>query len=269
MYIGDLSAIMIDIESELKILENSVRDIITFVLSKHYGVNWIGNLKASPDRIDKWKERRSVEEKKLKGDALESRLIYYSDFYDLRNIIEKHWENGFKEVFHDKKIIALYLEECEKFRDPNAHRRELFDYQKHLIKGISGEIRMRIMKYRGKRENPDDFFPVIEAISESLGNNISNPVYAQMIVSKKVVKVGDIVEIMVYSTDPLGEELEFSINRIGQKNWSKENKAVITFEKSDIGKSCDINITIRSTRSYHAYRDFDDYVAIRYIVIPT
>lgn len=259
---------MIDIEAELKILENSVRDIITFVFTKKYGTNWISNLNFSPDRINKWKERQSNEEVRLKGNVLEPRLIYYSDFYDLKNIIEKHWEYDFKKVFQDKKAITVFLEEAEKLRDPNAHRRELFEYQKHLIKGISGEIKTRIMKYRGKKENPDNYFPVIEAVTDSVGNSLTNSIYAQTILSQKVLKVGDSVEIIAHSTDPMGGEIEYSIGRISNQNWSKDNKATIIFEKSDIGRCCDINIKIRSTREHHAYNNFDDYITLRYIVLP-
>lgn len=259
---------MIDIEEELKILENSVRNILAFVLSKSLGSNWLENLKISSDRIEKWKDRRKIEEKRLKDVALEARLIYYSDFYDLRSIINKHWDDGLKDVFLDKKTVILYLEEIEKFRDPNAHRRELFEYQKHLIKGISGEIRTRIMKFRGKKENPDDFFPVLEAVNDNIGNSIENPVYAHSIISKQIMKVGDEIELIGYSTDPLGEELEYSIARINNKNWSSSNKGKIKFEKSDIGRCCDIQIMVRSKRDYHAYTNFDDYVQFRYIVTP-
>src|ERR1700754_4494350 len=78
---------MIDIEEELKILENSVRDIIIFVLSQKHGNNWINKLKLTNEHIKKWHDRKAVEETRLKGKVLDSRLIYYSDFYDLRTII--------------------------------------------------------------------------------------------------------------------------------------------------------------------------------------
>lgn len=259
---------MIDAEAELKILENSVRDIITFVFSKKFGSNWIDSLKIPSERITKWIERQSVENVRLKGKTLEPRLIYYADFYDLKSIIEKHWEDSFKDVFQDKKSTIVLLEEAEKLRDPNAHRRELFEYQKHLICGISGEIRTRIMAYRGKKENPDDYFPIVEAVSDSLGNKLTNTVYAQIIESCIVVKVGDTVDILTYSTDPLGGEIEYNIGRIGNQNWSKDNRATIIFEKSDIGRCCDINIKIRSIREHHAYNNFDDYITLRYIVLP-
>ena len=237
-------------------------------MTKKFGNDWIKHVKISSNRISKWKERRTIEEKRLKGVALESRLIYYSDFYDLKSIIDKHWDDGLMVVFQDKKSVSLFLEEIEKFRDPNAHRRELFEYQKYLIKGISGEIRTRIMKYRGKKEDPNDYFPVIEAVNDSLGNCAENTRYAQIIQSKQLVKVGNTIEIIGYSTDPLGDVLEYSIARIGHTNWSKSNRGIISFMQSDIGKCCDIQIKVRSKRDYHAYGNFDDYVQFRYVVIP-
>lgn len=259
---------MIDADTELKILENSIRDIISFVLNKKFGTNWIDQLKISDERVKKWKEKQLIEEARLKGNILENRLIYYSDFYDLKSIIDKHWNDGLIEVFHDKKTVTLFLEEAEKLRDPNAHRRELFDYQKHLIKGVSGELRTRIMKYRGKKENPEDFFPMIESVTDNLGNRISSTGNPQLISSNQAVKSGDIIEIIAHSTDPLGDSIEFSIERNGKHNWTKENRAKIIFDNDDIGLTCDIYIYVRSLRDFHAYHDHDDRIIIRYIVLP-
>ncbi|KAB1064734.1 hypothetical protein [Salibacter halophilus] len=260
---------MVDVEEELKILENSVRDIITFVLKKSLGDNWVSNLKISESRIGKWKERQVIEEKRLRSTFLDNRLIYYSDFYDLKGIIIKHWDDGLDSVFRDKKLITALLSLIEKYRDAHAHRRELFDYQKYLIKGISGEIRTTIMQYRGKKEDSEDFFPRIEAANDSLGNSISNPTYSQIIVNDGTVRVGEEIELKAYSTDPLGDKIEFSIERIGEENWSESNKRKLTFKHDDIGKTCDIQIKIKSKKDYHAYGDFDDFIQFRYVVIPS
>ncbi len=259
---------MIDAETELKVFENAIRDLLIFVLGNKFGSNWENRLSISTDRVSKWRIRQEDESKRLRGFNLDSRLIYYSDFYDLKSVIDKHWDDGFKDVFKEKKEILVFLETLEKFRDPNAHRRELIDYQKHLIVGISGYIRGIMMQYRGKRENPDDFFPVIDSVSDSLGNQVSNPNYAHHIASKVIVHVGDEVEITGYSIDPCGGTIEYSIARICQKNWSESNRGIIKFTESDIGRCCDIQIMIRTTRSYHAYSDFDHYVQIRYVVLP-
>lgn len=109
------------------------------------------------------------------------------------------------------------------------------------------------MKYRGKREDVQDYFPVIESVVDSLGNSASNTKYAQTIVSDVVCRVGDTVEIQVFSTDPQGGELEYSIQRLPLKKWSNSNKNTITFTSGDIGKMCDINVIIRSKRGYYAY----------------
>ena len=260
---------MVNAEEELKLLENSVRDVIALVLSKKFGADWINSLRITSERIQKWRERKEAEETRLRGVPLETRLIYYADFYDLSNIIDKHWDDDLRDVFQDKKNTMFFLKEAEKFRDPHAHRRELFDYQKHLIKGISGEIRTRIMMYRGKGENPDNYFPVIEAANDSIGNGVTNPGYARIVVSEKVMRVGDSVEIICYSSDPMGGELLYSIakQRMGFI-WRKENKSTVTFKREDIGRICDIHVYVKSDRRFHAYGEFDEYVSFRYVVIP-
>jgi hypothetical protein len=259
---------VLDVEAELKRLENSIRDFIEYVLRQKYGRGWIDRLEITPERVARWTERKETESKRLSGEELEDRLLYYSDFYDLRTIIKKHWQDGFAEAFGKLKVVEVLLGEMEKLRDPNAHRRELREHQKHLIAGVSGELRIQMMKYRGKREDADKYFPVLEAVSDSLGNKVSNPSYAQTLQSQHPVRVGDEVEIRAFSTDPLGDDLEFSIARIGQKDWSETNCRTIVFREDDIGRTCDIQVMIRSSRSYHAYSHFDDYVQFRYAVLP-
>lgn len=46
-----------DVESELKKLENSLRDFIEYVLRQKYSSGWMNNLKISSERIAKWKDR--------------------------------------------------------------------------------------------------------------------------------------------------------------------------------------------------------------------
>ena len=124
------------------------------------------------------------------------------------------------------------------------------------------------MQYRGKRENLSDYFPVIEAASDSLGNSVSNPSYSYMLVSPIHAHVGDSVEIIGYSTDPQGGILEYNISKAGTINWTEANRATIAFTIEDIGKCCDVRVQIRTKRDYHAYSEFDDFMTIRYVVLP-
>lgn len=255
-------------DDELAIIENTIRDFLAFIFHRKYGDNWLDHISISEGRKESWQQRKETEVKRLSTQSLEQRILYYSDFYDLKTLILKNWDGEVQKAFKDKKMVEVFLTELEKLRDPNAHRRSLYSYQGDLIRGISGELRTRIMKYRGKKENPDDYFPVIEAVSDSLGNQIATPSYAQMLVSDEVVRVGDEIEIQVFSTDPMGEKLEFSIERIGDERWTENSTRKILFSEEDIGKTCDINICVKSKRDYHAYGSFDDYISIRYVVLP-
>ena len=101
----------IDVNQELKIIENALRDIISFALNVKYGQDWIGNLKISQEKVDKWKEKMMEETKRYRGTLIDNRLIYYSEFPDLCNIISKHWDDVFKDLFIEKKQIDVILQE--------------------------------------------------------------------------------------------------------------------------------------------------------------
>ncbi|EKS9915571.1 MULTISPECIES: Swt1 family HEPN domain-containing protein [Burkholderia] len=262
-------AIEIDAETELKLLENSMRDVIQIVLKNKFGPQWLNNLKVSPERVERWRERLETEKKRLPGKALDGRLLYYSDFYDINTIIKKHWSDGFSDVFGDLKTIEIFLGQMEKLRDPNAHRRELTNHQKCLIAGISGELRIQIMQYRGRGENVDSYFAVIEAIKDNLGNSYPCPHGGNMVIAEQILRVGDTIEFHVTSTDPNGGQLEYSIARTGKpEDWQKENHKTITLTEEHIGKFCDFSIRIRTDKPYTALNGYDDIVSFRYTVLP-
>ena len=57
----------IDVNQELKIIENALRDIISFALNIKYGHNWIDNLKVSEDKKKSWNDKMIEETKRQKG----------------------------------------------------------------------------------------------------------------------------------------------------------------------------------------------------------
>jgi hypothetical protein len=83
--------------------ENLLRSIISNTL----GIVDETDFKVSPERIVKWKDKREEELKKFDGILSEKRLIYYSDFYDLGNIISKNWDK--------EPSRSLYSIECFNF----------------------------------------------------------------------------------------------------------------------------------------------------------
>lgn len=117
-----------DVHQALKEVENSLRDFIGYALKNRFGGDWIDKCGASPQRIDNWRHRRATEVKRQRAGAVEDRLLYYADFYDLSTILKKHYDDeavGFSDALGKWKTIEVFLEELEKLRDPHAHQREL------------------------------------------------------------------------------------------------------------------------------------------------
>jgi len=250
----------------LKEVENSLRDFISALMSEEKGDDWIESCSISPDRIIQWKERRETERKKQQFGTPENRLLYYSDFYDLSSIIAKNWNDKFIAALGDKATILLFLKILDDFRNPDAHRRELLPHQKHLIIGISGEIRNRIVLYRSKKETGEDYFPRIESVRDNLGNLCTpDEMFAD---TKLILRPGDKLTFVVTATDPLGEALEYQCVSVGPEPWQENNIIEIVIEDKHIAKKQTFYVSIRSKRNYHAKNFFDDVASFNYTILP-
>jgi len=249
----------------LKEVENSLRDFISALMSEEKkGDDWIESCGISPDRIIQWKERRETERKKQKFGTPENRLLYYSEFYDLSSIIDKNWNDKFKSALGDKATILLFLKILDDFRNPDAHRRELLPHQKHLIIGISGEIRNRIVMYRSKKDTGEDYFPRIESARDNLGN-LCTP-ENRFIDTNLILRPGDKLTFVVTASDPLGESLEYEC--IKEVNWQESNIIEILIEDRHIAKRQEFVVCIRSKRKFHANELWDDSASFTYTILP-
>lgn len=248
----------------LKDVENALRDFISLVLWNRHKENWIQNCGVTLQRIEQWEAKKAEELKKLQSGITEERLIYYSDFYDLETIIEKNWESDFKAVFNDRSKFRVFFKQLEHFRNPDAHRRELLTYQKHLIIGISGDIRNKIVAYRSKMETDDDVFPRIESIRDNYGN-IWIPGKGH-VAAETVLHPGDILEFIISATDPLGGKLFYALHP--SQNWQESNIITIRLEEQHIGKPKTFVPIIKSDRNYHADGNLDEAVSFSYPIRP-
>lgn len=256
-----------DITQALKDTENSLRDFIAVVLRGKLGESWLENCGVSSERLEKWKERKAEEEKRQESGVVEQRLIYYADFYDLRTILKKHWSGEFSDALGDWKTMEVWLGELEKLRDPDAHRRELLPHQKHLILGIAGEIRTRLIRYRSKKETSEDYYPRIESARDSLGNiktygDDSGPNTGMRL------RVGDEIDFVITATDPLGEPLQYAIYKFIYTEWQDSNVISLKLTEQNVQKDFSVLIVIKSNRQFHAYSEFDDSVHFKYEVLP-
>jgi len=257
-----------DITQALKDTENSLRDFIVITLRAKSGESWLETCGVSVERLEKWKERKAEEEKRQESGVVEQRLIYYADFYDLRTILKKHWSGEFVAALGDWKTMEVWLSELEKLRDPDAHRRELLPHQKHLVLGIAGDIRTRLVRYRSKQETSEDYYPRIESARDSLGNlyTYGEP---KIILTGMRLRVGDVIDFTITATDPLGETLQYRI-KYGQitTEWQAGNAFSFRVTEGEIGIDLLVSLDVKSERKFHAHGDWDDFVEFSYDVLP-
>lgn len=260
----------IDVTQALKDTENSLRDFISTVLSGRFGQDWLVQCGVSTDRLTKWDERKQSEAKRQEAGVVEERMLYYADFYDLKTILKKHWQSEFSKVFGDWKTMEVWLSEMEKLRDPDAHRRELLPHQKHLVLGISGEIRTRLIKYRSKLETSEDAFPRIESARDSLGNIFS---YGRGLAkSPYILRPGDSIDYVITASDPRGAILQYGMTVSGHHHspiWQDANFFRLEVSDAHIRRDFGVMFWIRSSRQYHAHTDYDDSVTFHYDVLPS
>ena len=260
-----------DITQSLKDAENSLRDFIASVLSQSHGVDWVDKCGVSPERLAVWKERKISEGKRQESGVVDERLIYYADFYDLKTILKKNWADEFPKALGDWKTFEVWLTELEKLRDPDAHRRELLEHQKHLAIGICGEIRSRIVRYRSRKETTDDCFPKIESARDNLGNIwVPGTLGLPIVLTNMTLRPGDSIEYIVTASDPEDLILKYGIV-IGDGSsikWQSSNSFVVEILADHIGLLFAIKLFIRSSRNYHACGTYDDHVEFFYQVLP-
>ncbi len=128
------------------------------------------------------------------------------------------------------------------------------------------------MMYRGKKDDPSDYFPVIELVRDSLGNSMSAPIGNQILVSKIVCRVGDSIDISIQSIDPQGGELEYWINKHYENHrdgWQASPTRSITCTEKDIGAQMTVYAMARTQRDYHARGDWDAVAVVQYVVLPS
>jgi hypothetical protein len=255
----------------LKDTENSLRDFLVMLLQDKYGNEWLKHCGASEDRVQIWQKRKDEEEKKHGAGVADERIIYYADFYDLKTILKRNW-NLLSPALGDWKSMEVYLSEMDKYRDSMAHSRELLPYQKHIILGISGEIRSKIVQYRGKGENSENYYPRFESARDNLGN-IWIPGKDTWVKSNIKVRPKDELQFIVTATDPFGEEIEYQMTANSgspshSEKWGTKNDFKLIIKDSDVCNLFFVNLLIRSKRKYHARKTYDDSLYFTYTVLP-
>lgn len=257
----------------LKAAENALRDLFNFILRSKLGDNWVENCGVTNNRILQWQNRQQEDHRKF--GSCDPRLIYYADFYDLKTILKKNWQNGLSEIFGNLKETEVFFDILADLRNPDAHRRELLPYQSQLAEGISGKLRTNISGFLSTMETRDAYYSKIESIQDSLGNTWAigdrNPYE-----TKCMLRVGDTLQFQVSGSDPLSDEIEFGLFPLTEHRkvqWNKSGSFELTFENEHVNQRLWIFVAVKSPREFHATSEFglgkiDDVVKFSYEVLP-
>lgn len=262
-----------DITEHLKSVENSLRDLFHYILSKNIGKNWVASCGISPQRIEQWESRKAEDEKRF--GHTEPRLIYYSDFYDLKNILKKNWDKGLSDVFIKLKYYEVHLDILNEIRNPDAHRRELLPYQKYLVIGITGKIRTDITRYFSEMDTGESYYPRIESVQDSLGNTWSIG-QNKTLNTLKVLRPREQVQFKVTGTDPKGEILNFGLHPMSVPHhveWNETGDFELTIKEEHVKDKLWVSLLIKSNREYHPVHEIgvgkvDAIVKFGYEVLP-
>lgn len=254
-----------EIARELKDTENALREFIAAVLARNLGEDWMDHCGLAKTRTENWRKRKAEAEALVQPMHGEEPPIFYAPFEDLITLIKKNWEHEFHSVFSDQVTIEAFLRTLERYLDPEQARRELFIFQKHLVLGITGDIRSRIIAYRSLVEVGKEGFPRIESVKDSFGNlwTSGKPMRLK---TNTTLHVGDVVEFIITGYDP--EQLPLQYRILGFK-WESSNILRLNIEQKHVGRNAKVNITIRSNRKFHAYPlGYDDRVVFEYQILP-
>ncbi len=239
--------------------ENTLRQLII----KLIGENDDSAYNVTTERVDTWKEKREIEKKKHKGILIENRLIFYSDFYDLKPIINKNWEL-FKPILIDKKRFEVFFDEVEKIRNTIAHGRQVLLSQELLLKGILFDLKTLITIYHNKNQMKDDYFIQIHRVSDSLGNIWEND--KSNTNKEPILRVGDEYEIIIEAFDPKNRKIKYELRTLdGFLIESLTNRISVPITAELVSKS---QLFIVNAKTDNPDYKNEDSMHFRVIVLP-
>lgn len=254
-----------DVRQILLDTESTVRDFVAFILKEQHGDEWLYHSGLSDDRIRLMEQKRAEFENSKIAVQEENQLVNYCNLIDLKVMITRNWVGDFELAFGDLDTLGVFLTTLHRYFDDDSHNRALLTHQKHLILGISGFLRNRIVVYRSWKEGDKRGFPKIESVRDNLGN-IWVPGKPRKIKTGLKLHVGDSLEFVVTAKDPEDMDIEY---RIFPDKWSPSNVLLTEINEKQISAQSIFHIGIRSSRKHHAFPlGYDDRVTFEYEVLP-
>lgn len=217
--------------------------------------------------IEKLKEKRKAEAASRKGAIVDENLLAYTEFYQLQEIVQKKWEK-FKPVFGDRKRFDSYYNRVGHFRNAVMHSREILPFERDLLSGISGEIRNLVAIYRSSVGPDSRYYPTVESIVDSFGNNLREEIINQV---NTRAQVGTTVEFTCRAWDVASRPLAWKL-LIGERPISEATGDAVTLTwpvtDTHVSENTFIYIRMSSNGKYHRFAHWDFNLVVRYSVDP-
>lgn len=246
--------------------ENSLRDLICLIMKKTYSNNWIEKLGVTNNRIELWQDKLDEEKKKFRDKISDDRILYYSDFYDLKKIITRNWVL-FLPILKNKKRFEIFYSEIEKFRNSIAHGRVINKHDINLIDGICNDLKTQIVMFHNNNLSPDDYFIKILKVSDNYGN-IWNHLERenQDIRAKTILRTGDKLIFQIDAFEPKDKQLIYWINISGYSKTKKqsENEIEILINENITGRLVVFNIMVATIDNEMNF----ETVKFKYTILP-
>lgn len=260
----------------LQTLEVGLRRLILDRL----GVGWL-DAEGAPSR-ERLQGRLDSETKKRHGAVVSRNLLDYTMTPDLGRMLFANWDS-FAPVLGSKERLEALLGIVEDVRNTVAHSRELLPFERELLSGVAGYVSNSLALHRGSSDGPEAFYPLIESISDHLGNDLSKVTYGE--IAGPRLSVGDDVTIRATSTPMRGVELVWRL-AVGQGShfassyyqpavevMGSEVELTHCITEDDVGEGFWMEVLLTTESRFHRYmesglRSYDDLVAFRYPIAP-
>ena len=128
-------------------LENSMREFVDKQLSS-ISKNWIKEKVPDPKMVEGWKNRMEDYNKRKTTETKDTKLIDFSDFYDLVTLIvnKGNWKACFEKYFGNVGVIQAKMYELIPVRNDIAHNRSVTEDEILMLNLYSKQILLMINK---------------------------------------------------------------------------------------------------------------------------
>jgi hypothetical protein len=263
--IQDLPSLQVVEPTEaINLVEVVLRDLVRLVL----GDAWTQSRRVDLSALE---AKRAEDKAKRRGTAVNEDLLAYTEFIQLQQIILDDWDK-FTPALGKQKYIAAYFDRLNAFRNPAMHSRPLREFERDLVNGIVGELRNLVVIYRTERGPDMEYYPKIEQVTDSFGNNPSRGSGDLEIRAR--LKVGDIVTFSCRAWDSQDRDITWQLAEgIGNHNIlavAAGSEVTLEFKvtREIVQERMLARITITSDGQYHRYLYWDDSCDFYYAVDP-